>query len=332
MLAAMEAEQLRQIATADVGGTHARFALATIDGGKVVELGEPVTLKTAEHGSFQLAWQEFGRRSGGELPNELSIAFAGPVGGEMLKLTNNPWVIRPALIKDRLDVDRYTIVNDFGAVAHAVASLARRATSSICVVPISRCRSNGIVTVLGPGTGLGVAILHKQGGPYEVIETEGGHIDFAPLDSLEDKILQQLRKNFRRVSVERLVAGRGLWNIYEALGAIEGLQLTFHDDKELWAAALDYRDSLANAALDRFCLSLGAVSGDMALAQGASAVVIAGGLGQRLVEHLPRSGFRDRFIAKGRFERRMDEMPVKLITHPQPGLFGAAAAFAREHP
>jgi len=322
---------VRQIATADVGGTHARFALATIDGGKVVKLGEPVTLKTAEHGSFQLAWQEFGRRSGGELPNELSIAFAGPVGGEMLKLTNNPWVIRPALIKDRLDVDRYTIVNDFGAVAHAVASLPDADFQHLCG-PDQPLPSNGLVTVLGPGTGLGVAILQKQGVSYEVIETEGGHIDFAPLDSLEDKILQQLRKNFRRVSVERLVAGRGLWNIYEALGAIEGLQLTFHDDKELWAAALDYRDSLANAALDRFCLSLGAVSGDMALAQGASAVVIAGGLGQRLVDHLPRSGFRDRFIAKGRFERRMDEMPVKLITHPQPGLFGAAAAFAREHP
>jgi glucokinase len=322
---------MRQIATADVGGTHARFALATIDGGKVFELGEPVTLKTAEHGSFQLAWQEFGRRSGGDLPNELSIAFAGPVGGEMLKMTNNPWVIRPALIKDRLGVDRYTIVNDFGAVAHAVASLPDADFMHLCG-PDRPLPERGVVTVLGPGTGLGVAILHKQGGSYDVIETEGGHIDFAPLDSLEDKILQQLRKNFRRVSVERLVAGRGLWNIYEALGAIEGLSLSFHDDKELWTAALSYSDSLANAALDRFCLSLGAVSGDMALAQGAQAVVIAGGLGQRLVEHLPRSGFSDRFIAKGRFERRMDEMPVKLITHPQPGLFGAAAAFAREHP
>ena len=108
--------------------------------------------------------------------------------------------------------------------------------------------------------------------------------------------------------------------------------MTFHEEKELWTAALEYRDSLANAALDRFCLSLGAVAGDMALAQGAQAVVIAGGLGQRLAKHLPESGFRDRFIAKGRFERRMDEMPVKLITHPQPGLFGAAAAFAREYP
>jgi glucokinase len=166
---------------------------------------------------------------------------------------------------------------------------------------------------------------------YEVIETEGGHIDFAPLDVLEDQILDQLRKNFRRVSIERLVSGRGLWNIYETLASIEGRDLSFHDDRELWTAALGQEDSLANAALDRFCLSLGAVAGDMALAQGAAGVVIAGGLGFRLADYLPRSGFRDRFIAKGRFERRMDEMPVKLITHPQPGLFGAAAAFAREH-
>jgi glucokinase len=70
----------------------------------------------------------------------------------------------------------------------------------------------------------------------------------------------------------------------------------------------------------------------MALAQGANAVVIAGGVGLRLADYLPKSGFRDRFIAKGRFERRMDEMPVKLITYPEPGLFGAAAAFARENP
>lgn len=91
------------------------------------------------------------------------------------------------------------------------------------------------------------------------------------------------------------------------------------------------QDSLANAALDRLCLILGAVAGDMALAQGASAVVIGGGLGARLARQLPTSGFRDRFIAKGRFERRMDEIPVKLITYPEPGLFGAAAAFTKEH-
>jgi len=321
---------VKQIAVADVGGTHARFALAEIEGGRVVSLGEPVTLKTAEHGSFQLAWQEFGRRAGIDLPSELALSFAGPVGGDVLKLTNNPWVIRPALMKERLGVDRYTIVNDFGAVAYAVATLPDEHFRHLCG-PDRPLPKEGVTSIVGPGTGLGIAALLRKSDHYEVIETEGGHVDFAPLDSLEDKILTQLRRHFRRVSVERVASGQGLWNLYEALGAIEGKDLTFHDDKELWAAALAGDDSLANAALDRLCLSLGAVAGDMALAQGANAVVIAGGVGLRLADCLPRSGFRDRFIAKGRFERRMDEMPVKLITHPQPGLFGAAAAFAKEH-
>jgi glucokinase len=320
----------RQIAVADVGGTHARFALAAIDCGRVVALGEPVTLKTAEHGSFQLAWQEFGRRAGIDLPNELAIAFAGPVGGEVLKLTNNPWVIRPALIKERLGVDRYVIVNDFGAVAYAVATLPNEDFRHVCG-PERPLSKQGVTSIVGPGTGLGVAALLRKTDHYEVIETEGGHVDFAPLDSLEDKILMHLRRNYRRVSVERVVAGQGLPNLYEALASIEDLDVTIHDEKQLWAAALAGNDSLAAAALDRLCLSLGAVAGDLALAQGANAVVIAGGVGFRLADYLPRSGFRDRFIAKGRFERRMDEMPVKLITHPQPGLFGAAASFAREH-
>lgn len=321
---------MRQVAVADVGGTHARFAMASVKESRVVALDEPVTLKTAEHASFQTAWEEFGRRAGIALPKDLAIAFAGPVGGDTLKLTNNPWVIRPALIKERLGVDHYTIVNDFGAVAYAVATLGDDSFRHICG-PERALPDEGVISVVGPGTGLGVAALLKTRDHYEVIETEGGHVDFAPLDSLEDKIVIQLRRHFRRISVERIASGQGLWNVYEALGAIEGRDLTFHDEKALWAAALEGADSLANAALDRVCLTLGAVAGDMALAQGASAVVIAGGVGLRLADYLPRSGFRDRFIAKGRFERRMDEMPVKLITHPQPGLFGAAAAFAREH-
>ena len=90
-------------------------------------------------------------------------------------------------------------------------------------------------------------------------------------------------------------------------------------------------DSIAAAAVERFCLSLGAVAGDIALAQGATGVVVAGGLGLRLRETLQRSGFAARFTAKGRFEGLMSRLPVKLITHPQPGLLGAAAAFAKEH-
>jgi glucokinase len=322
---------MRHIATADVGGTHARFALAAIEGGHVRKLGEPITVKTNAFSSFQHAWQEFGRLIDEPLPKELAIAFAGPVGGDVLKLTNNPWVIRPALMEEKLGVEQWVIVNDFAAIGHAVAGLDGAAYRHVCG-PERNLPDTGLISILGPGTGLRVASLLRREDGYDVIATEGGHVDFAPLDPLEDRILQHLRENFRRVSVERLVSGRGLLNIYEALGTIENRPYTLRDEKDLWTAALEGTDTLAAAALDRLCLIFGAAAGDYALAQGASAVVLAGGLGLRLADYLPRSGFRDRFLAKGRFERLMSDMPVKVIVHPQPGLFGAAAAFASSHP
>jgi glucokinase len=188
-----------------------------------------------------------------------------------------------------------------------------------------------VISIVGPGTGLGIAQLIRRGGGYHVVETEGGHFDFAPLDSLEDRILARLRARYGRVSVERVASGMGLANLYEALAAIEGRDLSFRDGKALWQAALAGEDSLAAAAFDRFCLSLGAVAGDIALVQGAQAVVVGGGLGLRLAGRLPGSGFRDRFVAKGRFEPRMRDIPVKIVTHAQPGLYGAAVAFAAEH-
>ena len=321
---------MTRIVSVDIGGTHARFALAEVESGRVVELGEAVTLKTAEHASFQTAWEDFGRISGGSLPRAASIAIAGPVDSEIIKLTNNPWIIRPALIREKLSVDQYTVVNDFGAVGHAVAQAADEHFLHLCGpdVPLP---PTGTISIMGPGTGLGVAHVWRNAADYHVHATEGGHVDFAPLDSIEDAILARLRKRHRRVSVERVVAGPGISDIYEALAAMEGRAVQQLDDKTLWELGTSGTDSLAAAAVDRFCLSLGSVAGDIALAQGGSSVVIAGGLGLRIKDTLVRSGFAERFTAKGRFEGLMASLPVKLITHPQPGLFGAAAAFAQEH-
>jgi glucokinase len=314
----------------DIGGTHARFALAEVAGGRVQYLAEPVTLKTAEHASFQTAWESFAAMQAAPLPRAAAIAIACPVKGEVLQLTNNPWIIRPALISEKLGVDAHVLVNDFEAVGHAVAQVGSSHLRHICGPDIA-LPDYGSTSIVGPGTGLGVAQLFRDGTSYHVIATEGGHVDFAPLDSIEDAILADLRQHFRRVSVERIVSGPGLAAIHDVLARLEGRTPPQRDDKQLWEAALDGTDSLAAAALDRFCLSLGAIAGDYALAHGPTAVVIAGGVGQRLADHLPRSGFAERFAAKGRFETLMRSIPVKLITHPQPGLFGAAAAFAREH-
>jgi glucokinase len=319
-----------ELVAVDIGGTNARFAIAEVAGGRVVSLSPETTFHTSRYASFQLAWEAFAECLGRPLPRATSIAFAGPIGGEVLKMTNNPWVIRPSLIPSKLNVDRFSLINDFGAIGYAVGQAGPEHFRHVCG-PDRPLPNDGTLTVVGPGTGLGVAHILRRAGHHFVSETEGGHIDYAPLDSIEDTILAHLRHQYRRVSVERIVSGPGLANIYAALATMDGHAIPPREDKQLWIDAMSGQDSLAAAALDRFCLSFGAVAGDLALAHGASGVVIAGGVGLRLADHLPRSGFGQRFVAKGRFESMMAGVPVKLITHPQPGLLGAAAAFAEEH-
>ncbi len=317
------------LVTVDIGGTHARFAIATIGEDGAITLGEPETLHTDDHASFQTAWEDFRKRMGGTLPPRIAMAIAGPVGDDVIRFTNNPWIIRPALVRQKLGVDDYYIVNDFEAVAHAVARAPEDQFLHLAG-PDQPLTDDGTISVMGPGTGLGVAHLWRSSGEYRVQATEGGHIDFAPLDTIEDAILARLRKRHRRVSVERVVSGPAIVDIYETLAAMENRKTREEDDIAIWTRALEDGEGLAAAALDRFCLSLGSVAGDIALAQGGfGGVVIAGGLGYRLRDHLPKSGFAQRFRAKGRFGELMATIPVKLITHPQPGLFGAAAAFAR---
>ena len=290
-----------ELVAVDIGGTHARFAIATVADDGAIALGEPETLHTEDHASFQTAWEDFRERQGGTLPDAVSMAIAGPVGGDVIRFTNNPWIIRPALVKDKLGVERFTIVNDFEAVAHAVARAPEEQFLHL-TGPDGPLPPTGRLTVLGPGTGLGVAHLYREpDGSYRVSATEGGHIDFAPLDLIEDAILARLRKRHRRVSVERVVAGPAIVDIYQTLAAMEKRTVPEADDVEIWTKGMSGEDSLAAAAVDRFCLSLGSVSGDMALAHGAKGVVIAGGLGYRIRETLMASGFAERFRDKGRF-------------------------------
>jgi glucokinase len=307
-----------EVVAVDIGGTHARFAVAEV-GGEGVALGPETVLKTGDYAGLGEAWQAFARGAGRPLPNAAGVAVAAPIKGDAIKLTNNDWVLRPATLAAELGIERVALVNDFAAVAHAVAVCGDDQLRHVCGPdrPLSR---NGVITIVGPGTGLGVAMLVRG----EVIATEGGHIGFAPTDDVEDRLLTRLRARYGRVSAERVVCGAGLADIHAVLTGDDSPA----DDRVLWQGALSGQD---RESLDRFCAILGSVAGDIALAQGADAVVIAGGLGLRLADHLPRSAFAARFRAKGRFEAKMADMPVRLITHPQPGLLGVAAAFGAAH-
>jgi glucokinase len=317
------------LVTLDVGGTHARFARARVHNG-TIELGEPVTLNTSDYASLQTAWEEFERVTSGPIPRAASIAIAAPIVGDTIRMTNNSWIFRTDAIDEQLGLDAVTLINDFGAVAHAVARTPDDQLIHIAG-PDKPLPERGTISVIGPGTGLGVAHFYRHPGGYHVQSTEGGHIDFAPLDDVDDWMMVRLRKEHRRVSTERVHSGPGIVEIYQALAALENRPPERIDDRTIWERGFAREDSLAVAAIDRFCGSLGSLCGDYALAHGSSGVVLAGGIGLRLRELLPKSAFGERFRFKGRYTEMMAGIPVKMIVHPQPGLYGAAAAFAAEH-
>ena len=318
---------MREIVTADIGGTHARFAIATVADGQLISVGNPVKLATADHSSLQSAWEMFGAELGRTLPDAAAIAVAAPIRGDVIKLTNNPWIIQPAQIGSDLGISDHILLNDFEAVAFAVAAAAPEDFQHV-TGPQGDLGGDGVISVVGPGTGLGVAAILRKDGQFHVLPTEGGHIDFAPLDDVEERILAHLRAQHGRVSTERAVSGPGLRAICDVLAAIEGAPPPRGDDTQLWTMALNGSDNIAAAALDRFCMMLGSAAGNISLAHGPGSLVLAGGLGARLTHHAALAGFAHRFVAKGRYRSLMENVPVKSITMAEPGLYGAAVAFA----
>lgn len=319
---------MSELVAIDLGGTHVRFALAEVAGGKVTTLSEPVTLRSGDYDGIPAAWAEFERVCGAGMPKKAALSVAGPVINGAVKLTNLPWRIERARLERELGLERLVLVNDFEAVGHAVAQAGPDDFQHLCG-PDDKLPDAGAISIVGPGTGLGVAILWRGDGDYRIMPSEGGHIGFAPVEAFEDRLLETLRRRFGRVSVERVAAGPGISDIYQALGGEEGPGTDPFEDKTIWARGTDGHERLAEAAIERFCRVLGSVAGDLALAHGAGGVVIAGGVGQRLRDFLPTSGFGARFVAKGRFSEAMRRLPVKIITLAQPGLVGAAAALAR---
>lgn len=314
----------------DIGGTNARFALASIGTDGAISVGEPITLGTSDYVSLQSAWKAFSEKVGGNVPPAAAIAIAGPVTGQTVRMTNNSWVLNTGALDEQLGIKKVTVLNDFGAVAHAVARAPADQFEHL-TGPDQPLPNRGTITVMGPGTGLGIAHLHHYDGGYHIQATEGGHTEFGPVDRIDDVILERLRKKHRRVSTERVVSGPGIVEIYAALAQIEHRSVEQLDDRTIWTRGFAGEDDLAVAAIDRFCLTLGSTAGDYALAHGSSAVVIAGGLGYRLRDQLHKSAFAERFLFKGRYESMMAAMPVKLITLPEPGLYGAVAAFHQQH-
>ncbi|NGY06805.1 glucokinase [Solimonas terrae] len=313
---------------ADIGGTNARFAIADADGQGRPTLAAIRELRASEYPTLAAAAGDYLASLGTERPRTGVFAVASPVTSDAIRFTNSPWSFSVRALQTELALEALVLINDFAAVAHAVANLRRDDVRAIGVdtTTLAGDGGDGHYVVLGPGTGLGVGALARRGGVSIVIETEGGHVGFAPGNAYELKLLEALWRDHPRISAERLLSGQGLLNLYRAVCAVDGEPASVDTPEQISRQAAAAPESACGRSVALFCELLGAFAGDAVLMHGAwGGVYLAGGITQKLLPWIERGGFRGRFESKGRFETLMKRVPVLAITHPQPGLLGAAA-------
>jgi len=302
---------------ADIGGTHARFALLV--GGRQQDIH---TLDVGKYRSPEAAIAQFLKQHApeGKLDRAV-IAAAGPVSGNRCKLTNGTWVLDGSELERAFGFTAVRLVNDLEALGWAVLHLG---PGDVRAIGGGHVHADAPIAVIAPGTGLGMACV-VPGREPRVLASEGGHAALAIGDELEASVHAVLRRRHGHVSVERVLSGQGMQNLHSAVLELEGIALRGLSAPEISKAALA-GDRHARAALDLFCSLLGAVAGDMALMFGArGGVYIGGGIVPVLVDYVAASDFRRRFESKGRLSPFLADIVTRVIMRPDPAFLGLAA-------
>lgn len=314
----------------DVGGTNARFAIVERPG---AEISQTIVLPSQDFTGLGAALEAYVALTG-TLPSSACVAVAGPVLGDDVALTNVAWRFSVEAVRARLRLKRLLVVNDFLALAMAVPGL-----TSADLLPLGGTTDalggDGLSThpkaVIGPGTGLGVAVLVPSVSmassrvSWSAMATEGGHAGLSPDNSEEAELLTVLRAGDRHVSAERVLSGPGLEALHQALAAIRGRPVQPLRADEILGHGLEGSDPASLATIAFFAGMLGSFAGNVALTVGArDGVYVAGGVAQRLGRWLASSDFRRRFLNKGPMSPYLSAVPTYLITAAQPTFAGAA--------
>jgi glucokinase len=232
-------------------------------------------------------------------------------------------VIDAAELRAACAIKAVDLINDFEAVAHALAHLR---AGDVTPIAAGKALLGESMAVLGPGTGLGMAGLVRRGDRMMVIPTEGGHTTLPGATSREDAVIAHLRGRFGHASAERALSGPGLENLHAAIAAIDGVVVPDRTAADITRHALDRSCPVCVAAVGMFCAMLGTVAGNLALVfRARGGVYIAGGIAPRIVDVLAQSEFHARFTAKGRFRPYLEQIPVAVIVNPDPAFLGLKA-------
>ena len=311
----------------DIGGTNARFGWQALANGPIERVQ---VLPCAEHSSLLEAAQTYLRDQAMSAPPCAAFGIANPVTGDQVAMTNHHWKFSVTALREGLGVSRLLLLNDFTALA---LSLTQLPESSKVQVGGGNAAPNAAIGLIGPGTGLGVSGLFPVGyqNKWMPIAGEGGHVSLTASTQHEFAAIQQLQKRYGHVSAERVISGAGLVDLYHALCDLkEGHGREITTPAEVLERAHEVPTSTANEALAMFCGFLGSVAGDLALTLGArGGIYIGGGIVPRMGERFASSPFRERFEAKGRFKKYLQDVPTWVIHSPfSPALQGASEALS----
>jgi glucokinase len=306
---------------ADIGGTHARFALLDSAGG----IDKARVLACAHYTSLADAMQAYldlpslhGQRAS---VRGAAIAIANPIDGDQVSMTNHHWSFSMAALRKRFQFDQLLVVNDFQALAQALPHLGPNQRMQ---VGGGQAQAGSVIGVLGPGTGLGAAALVPHGSGWIAVDGEGGHVTLAPASERELDILRFAWREFEHVSAERLISGIGLQLMYRAIAARNSAPApAVPGVPEIVSRAVAGECAVSVETMDSFCCMLGTIAGNMALTLGArGGIYIGGGIVPRLGGRFASSGFRQRFEQKGRFASYLAKIPTYVITAGQPCFLG----------
>ena len=317
----------------DIGGTKLQLGLFTKERGLRRPLAEAVYPST-DYDSLEGAITHFLRETGCRATKAV-LGVAGPVLDGKARVTNLPWTIDKALLRETLKIKSVRVINDVEAIASFVPFLRKKDVSSLREgVPVH----HGNLAVLAPGTGLGEAWLAWDGKRYRAFPSEGGHADFAPATELESELLAYLRGLHGHVSYERVCSGIGIRNIYnflkehgvadEPAWLARGLNLAADPVPVIVEKALDRETpcDICVRTLDLFASILGAEAGNMTLKiMAVGGVYLGGGIPPRILPFLEKAHFTEAFLRKGRMRDLVARIPVHVITNPKTALLGAAA-------
>jgi glucokinase len=319
------------ILAGDVGGTKTLLGLFERVGGRLSSVRE-ASFPSREHRSLEAIVEKF-LAQGRARVRRCAVGVAGPVVGGRSQVVNLRWPVDGRRLAARLSLEHARVLNDLEATAWGVAELP--AGRSVSLTPGLRPRP-GTAALIAAGTGLGMALLFRDGAQVHVRASEGGHQGFAPRDEREVELWRFLRARYGRVSVERVVAGPGISALYRFLvesGREESARmrrrLAEADDANaaITEAATAGDDSLAAEVLDWFVSLYGAAAGDLALAARATGGVwVGGGIAPRILDRLRSGEFVRAFRDKGRLSPFLERIPVRVILEPRTALLGAAAA------